>query len=66
MGVFATPVSVVTFAALFLCFVDCVFRGYEQKWSKGKTREKAQNEILFKQETYERLLAETPKVHIAA
>lgn len=35
----------------------------EQKWSKGKMREKVANKVLFDQETYDnRLLTEIPKV----
>ena len=34
----------------------------KKKWSKGKTREKVQNKVLFDQETYDRCLSEVPKV----
>ena len=38
----------------------------EQKWSKGKMREKVANKVLFDQETYDsRLLTEIPKVRNA-
>lgn len=34
----------------------------EQKWSKGKVREKVANQVLFNEDTYTRCLAEVPKV----
>ena len=35
----------------------------EQKWSKGKMREKVANKVLFDEETYNnRLMTEIPKV----
>ena len=34
----------------------------KKKWSKGKTRDKVLNKVLFDQETYDRLLNEVPKV----
>lgn len=34
----------------------------KKKWSKGKSREKTSNKVLFDQETYDRLLNEVPKV----
>lgn len=33
-----------------------------QKWNKGKVREKLANAVLFDEKTYERLVAEVPKV----
>ena len=33
----------------------------KKKWSKGKTKEKAQNQVLFEQSTYDKLLSEVPK-----
>ncbi|CAL6408301.1 unnamed protein product [Bathycoccus prasinos] len=33
----------------------------KKKWSKGKSKEKAQNQVLFEQSTYDKLLAEVPK-----
>lgn len=33
----------------------------EQKWSKGKVKEKLQNLVLFDKNTYEKLLADIPK-----
>ncbi|CAM9540859.1 unnamed protein product, partial [Phaeothamnion confervicola] len=39
-------------------------KGRKKKWSKGKMREKMANEILFKEETYTRLLAEVPKMKL--
>jgi len=32
-----------------------------KKWSKGKMKEKASNQVLFEQSTYDKLLAEVPK-----
>ena len=34
----------------------------KKKWSKGKTREKMANKILFDEDTYARLLSEIPKM----
>jgi ribosomal protein S25 len=39
----------------------CV-RVLEQKWSKGKVREKVANKVLFDNDLYTRLSAEIPKV----
>ena len=36
-------------------------KGKKKKWSKGKTKEKAQNQVLFEQSTYDKLLSEVPK-----
>lgn len=36
----------------------------EQKWSKGKVREKVANQVLFNEDTYSRCLAEVPKVSL--
>jgi small subunit ribosomal protein S25e len=33
----------------------------KKKWSKGKTREKASNLVLFDQDTYDKLYKEVPK-----
>jgi hypothetical protein len=33
-----------------------------QKWNKGKVREKLANAVMFDEKTYERLVAEVPKV----
>merc|ERR1712100_539162 len=33
----------------------------KKKWSKGKAKEKANNQVLFEQSTYDKLLAEVPK-----
>lgn len=33
----------------------------EQKWSKGKVKEKLQNLVLFDKNTYEKLLSDIPK-----
>lgn len=34
----------------------------KKKWSKGKTREKLQNAVLFDQKAYERFMSEVTKV----
>jgi small subunit ribosomal protein S25e len=36
----------------------------KKKWSKGRVREKAQNMVLFDQPTYDRLVAEVPKMKL--
>ena len=38
----------------------------KKKWSKGKTKEKAQNQVLFEQSTYDKLLSEQDdhRVHL--
>ncbi|CAN0488743.1 unnamed protein product, partial [Scytosiphon promiscuus] len=36
----------------------------EQKWSKGKVREKVANQVLFNEDTYVRCLAEVPKMKL--
>ena len=33
----------------------------KKKWSKQKSKDKAQNQVLFEQSTYDKLLAEVPK-----
>lgn len=33
----------------------------EQKWSKGKVKEKLQNLVLFDKNTYEKLISDIPK-----
>ena len=33
----------------------------KKKWSKGKNKEKANNQVLFEQSTYDKLMAEVPK-----
>lgn len=44
--------------------VGCLRRGVcdEQKWSKGKMREKVANKVLFDEDLHTRLEAEIPKV----
>ena len=37
-------------------------KGKKKKWSKGKMREKAANQILFDKETYDRFYKEVPKM----
>ena len=39
-------------------------KGKRKKWSKGKTREKLNNAVLYDQETYQRLLKEIPKMKL--
>eukprot|EP01083_Nonionella_stella_P236264 829972_1 len=36
----------------------------KKKWSKGKSREKTANKVLFDQETYDRLINEVPKMKL--
>ena len=36
----------------------------KKKWSKGRVREKAQNAVLFDQPSYDRLLAEVPRMKL--
>ena len=36
-------------------------KGKKKKWSKGKNKEKANNQVLFEQSTYDKLMAEVPK-----
>jgi small subunit ribosomal protein S25e len=33
----------------------------QQKWSKGKQKEKVNNAVLFDQATYDKMLTEVPK-----
>jgi small subunit ribosomal protein S25e len=37
-------------------------KGKKKKWAKGRTKDKQANKVLYDKETYERLLAEAPKV----
>ena len=37
-------------------------KGKKKKWSKGKMREKAANQVLFDKETYDRFYKEVPKM----
>ena len=41
--------------------VCCAFFSPEQKWSKGKVKEKANNAVLLDKATLEKLNAEVPK-----
>lgn len=43
--------------AVWLCDI-----GAEQKWSKGKSRDKVANKIAFDEELYPRFVADVPKV----
>lgn len=43
-----------------ICLLMFDFVG-EQKWSKGKQKEKVNNMVLFDQATYDKLLTEAPK-----
>ena len=36
-------------------------KGKKKKWSKGKNKEKANNQVLFEQSTYDKLMSEVPK-----
>jgi len=36
-------------------------KGKKKKWSKGKMKEKVNNQVLFDKATYEKLQAEVPK-----
>jgi len=36
-------------------------KGKKKKWSKGKTKEKVNNLMLYDKNTYDKLLAEVPK-----
>lgn len=51
------------FHSPFLFLYCCMLVSWrEQKWSKGKVREKVANQVLFNEDTYTRCLAEVPKV----
>lgn len=39
---------------------NCTFFGPEQKWSKGKVRDKLNNLVLFDKATYDKLYKEVP------
>ena len=39
-------------------------KGKKKKWSKGKSRDKVDNKVLFNKETYERLNVEVPKMKL--
>ena len=39
-------------------------KGKKKKWSKGKSRDKVDNKVLFSKEQYERLHAEVPKMKL--
>ena len=36
-------------------------KGKKKKWSKGKNKDKVNNQVLFDKTTYEKLMAEVPK-----
>merc|ERR1711907_587301 len=36
----------------------------KKKWSKGKVKEKIQNDILFEEEKYEKLYSDVPKMKL--
>ncbi|KAG1662630.1 hypothetical protein FOA52_009615 [Chlamydomonas sp. UWO 241] len=36
-------------------------KGKRKKWTKGKAKDKLNNQVLFEKATYEKLLAEVPK-----
>merc|ERR1712008_111933 len=39
-------------------------KGKKKKWSKGKSRDKVDNKVLFTKEQYERLYSEVPKMKL--
>jgi small subunit ribosomal protein S25e len=39
-------------------------KGKKKKWSKGKVREKAANLVLFDKSTYDKLIADVPKMKL--
>ena len=39
-------------------------KGKKKKWSKGKSRDKVDNKVLFTKEQYERLHSEVPKMKL--
>jgi hypothetical protein len=49
-------------ACAHTCTPAIVVPSVPQKWNKGKVREKLANAVLFDEKTYERLVAEVPKV----
>jgi small subunit ribosomal protein S25e len=36
--------------------------GKKKKWSKGKTKEKVNNDVLYTQNSYDKMLVEVPKM----
>lgn len=44
----------------FLALIQCALFSFLQKWSKGKVRDKLNNQVLFDKATYEKLLKEVP------
>lgn len=39
-------------------------KGKKKKWSKGKSRDKVDNKVLFSKEQYERFTSEVPKMKL--
>ena len=39
-------------------------KGKKKKWSKGKSRDKVENKVLFSKEQWERFEAEVPKMKL--
>jgi len=39
-------------------------KGKKKKWSKGKSRDKVDNKVLFSREQYDRLQSEVPKMKL--
>merc|ERR1712174_150844 len=37
-------------------------KGKKKKWSKGKTKEKVNNEVMYTQAAYDKMLVEVPKM----
>lgn len=42
-------------------FTHLVYVSVLQKWSKGKNKDKVNNQVLFDKTTYEKLMSEVPK-----
>merc|ERR1719412_1976659 len=43
-------------------FLSASFPGKKKKWSKGKTKEKVNNEVMYTQAAYDKMLVEVPKM----
>merc|ERR1712188_66304 len=39
-------------------------KGKKKKWSKGKTKEKVNNDVLYTQASYDKMLVEVPKMEM--
>ena len=49
-------------APLFVFCILYLFSGKKKKWSKGKTKEKVNNEVMYTQAAYDKMLVEVPKM----